>query len=247
VLQRTIEQDIARRAFDAVAAMDRADDLDQLDALFQEFIRRLGFEQYATIDVHDPRRSPRVEVLRARSLEAWEAHYQGRGHAAHDAVLRKAMSTSNPIFWGDVRTGAEPLTPEAVRIFDEASDFGLREGFVTPIHNLDGSISTVLLSGGDADPLCRDTRTAAHLACLYYAARVRRDRRAVASRPALSPRQLECLKWTREGKSAADIAEILGLSRYTVQEHLGQACARLGVRTRVQALAQAYLLGLLND
>jgi LuxR family quorum sensing-dependent transcriptional regulator len=246
VFQTKLEQDVARRAFDTVAAMNEVADLEALDAVFERFVRSLGFEQYATLDVHDPRRSPRIEVLRARSLEAWEVHYMASGHAGHDAVIQRALGTSDPIFWRDVRV-SEPLAPEAVRIFNEAADFGLREGFVTPIHNLDGSISTVMLSGGDADPLCPDTRTAAHLACLYYAARIRRDRRVPAAPACLSPRQLECLKWTRQGKSAADIAQILGISRFTVQEHLTQACARLGVRTKVQALAQAYLLGLLND
>ncbi|HEX8568707.1 MAG TPA: LuxR family transcriptional regulator [Caulobacteraceae bacterium] len=246
MLQSKLEQDIARRAFDTVAAMNAVGCVEELEVVFHRFVRDLGFEQFATIDVQDPRRAPRVEVLRARSLEAWEQHYQASGHAPHDAVIRRALTTSDPIFWSDVRMG-EPLSPEAVRIFGEASEFGLREGFVTPIHNLDGSISTVMLSGGDADPLCPDTRTAAHLACIYYAARVRKDRRPAPPRAPLSARQLECLRWTREGKSAADIAQILGISRYTVQEHLAQACARLGVRTRVQALSQAYVLGLLND
>jgi LuxR family quorum sensing-dependent transcriptional regulator len=241
------EQDVARRAFDAVAALNSVADEAELNAVFQRFVRELGFEQFATLDVHDPRRSPRVEVLYARSLEAWEEHYQSNGYAAHDAVLRRGLNTSDPIFWSDVLHGQPPLTPEAVRIFGDAREFGLREGFVTPIHNLDGSISTVMLSGGDADPLCPDTRTAAHLGCIYYAARIRQERQSAMPRRALSPRQIECLKWTRQGKSAGDIADILGISRFTVQEHLAQACARLGVRTKVQALSQAYLAGLLND
>ena len=240
------QQDVARRAFDTAAAMNAVADLEELEAVFHRFVRDLGFEQHATLDVLDPRGSPRIEVLRARSLADWEAHYQASGHVANDAVIRRAFTTSDPIFWSDVRS-TEPLTPQAVRIFDEAAEFGLREGFVTPIHNLDGSISTVMLSGGDADPLCPDTRTAAHLGCIYYAARVRRDRQRVRAPTPLSARQIECLKWTREGKSAADIGGILGISRFTVQEHLAEACNRLGVRTKVQALAQAYLLGLLHD
>ena len=246
MFQTKPEQDVARRAFDTVAAMNEVADLDALDAVFGCFVRSIGFEQYATLDVHDLRRAPRVEVLRARSFDAWEGHYQASGHAANDAVLRRTLTKARPFFWSDVQA-EEPLTPGAVRVFNEAAEFGLHEGFVTPIHNLDGSISVVLLSGADADLLCPDTRTAAHLGCLYYAARVRRDRPAAPRATELSPRQRECLKWTSEGKSAADIADILGLSRFTVQEHLAQACARLGVRTKVQALTQAYLLGLLND
>ena len=246
MFQTEPEQDVARRAFDTVAAMNEVADLDALDAVFQTFVRGLGFEQFATLDVHDLRRSPRVEVLRARSFEAWEEHYQSSGHAANDAVLHRTLTKARPFFWRDVQA-EEPLAPAAVAVVDEAAEFGLHEGFVTPIHNLYGSISVVLLSGPDADLLCPDTRTAAHLGCLYYAARVRRDQPTAPRATRLSPRQRECLKWTSEGKSAADIADILGLSRFTVQEHLAQACARLGVRTKVQALTQAYLLGLLND
>lgn len=51
----------------------------------------------------------------------------------------------------------------------------------------------------------------------------------------LTERQLECLEWAAQGKSSADIAIILGLSKRTVDEHLGTACEKLGVKTRVQA------------
>ena len=240
------EPDIARRAFDTVAAINEIRDPAELDASFQRFVRSIGFEQYATHDVHEPRRAPRIEMLRAHAFEAWEAHYQAQGHVRNDAVVHRILNSSQPVFWSDVVNG-EPLSPESARIFAEAGEFGLREGFVTPIHNVDGSISIVLMSGGEPDAATADTRTAAHLVSLYYAAAVRRNRRPAGWRPRLTPRQLECLKWTREGKSAADIGDILGISRFTVQEHLTGACARLGVRTKVQALAQAYVLGLLRE
>lgn len=55
----------------------------------------------------------------------------------------------------------------------------------------------------------------------------------------LTPRQIECLYWVREGKSSTDIATILGVSPYTVDEHLAGACERLDVRTRIQAVVVA--------
>lgn len=66
-----------------------------------------------------------------------------------------------------------------------------------------------------------------------------------ADAPALSTRQLECLAWAQEGKSAGDIGQILGISGRTVEGHLGRACEALGVRTRVQAVIRARELGLL--
>jgi DNA-binding CsgD family transcriptional regulator len=64
--------------------------------------------------------------------------------------------------------------------------------------------------------------------------------------PTLSHRQLECLAWAQEGKSAGDIGQILGISGRTVEGHLAKACEALGVRTRVQAVVRARELGLLG-
>ncbi|WP_421938109.1 response regulator transcription factor [Phenylobacterium sp.] len=63
---------------------------------------------------------------------------------------------------------------------------------------------------------------------------------------ALSRRQVECLNWAEEGKSARDIGQILGISQRTVEKHFEQAYAALNVRTRVQAVVRARDLGLLE-
>lgn len=62
--------------------------------------------------------------------------------------------------------------------------------------------------------------------------------------PRLTNRQRECLIWVEQGKSSSDIAVILGLSSETVNEHVGEACRRLGVRTRIQAVVAARAQGL---
>lgn len=61
-----------------------------------------------------------------------------------------------------------------------------------------------------------------------------------------TPRQLECLKWVGEGKSSNDIGSILGIAPSTVNEHLAEACRRLGVRTRVQAIVECFREGWLQ-
>jgi ATP/maltotriose-dependent transcriptional regulator MalT len=66
-----------------------------------------------------------------------------------------------------------------------------------------------------------------------------------ALRP-ITERQLQCLAWVQEGKSATDIGGILGLSGRTVEKHLIKLCGHLGVKTRVQAVVKARELGLLG-
>ena len=61
----------------------------------------------------------------------------------------------------------------------------------------------------------------------------------------LTVRQIECLEWVQAGKSSSDIGHILGVSNRTVDEHLAEACKRLQVRTRIQAVAVASELGLI--
>lgn len=66
-------------------------------------------------------------------------------------------------------------------------------------------------------------------------------------RVTLSPRQIECLYWVQQGKSSRDIGIILGVSHRIVERHVFRACAKLGVRTRVQAVVRARALGLIAD
>lgn len=63
----------------------------------------------------------------------------------------------------------------------------------------------------------------------------------------LSPRQIECLRLAAAGRTSVEIAAALGLSSRTVDQYFGEACERLKVRNRVQAVAKAFELGLFTD
>lgn len=63
----------------------------------------------------------------------------------------------------------------------------------------------------------------------------------------LSPRQIECLRFAAAGQTSLEIAATLGLSSRTVDQYVGEACERLKVRNRVQAVAKAVELGLFSD
>lgn len=62
----------------------------------------------------------------------------------------------------------------------------------------------------------------------------------------ITERQLQCLAWVQEGKSATDIGGILGLSGRTVEKHITKICGHLGVKSRVQAVVRARELGLIS-
>lgn len=55
----------------------------------------------------------------------------------------------------------------------------------------------------------------------------------------LSDREVEVLTWAARGKTSADIALILGVSKRTVDFHIDNARAKLGVATRIEAAVKA--------
>ena len=63
--------------------------------------------------------------------------------------------------------------------------------------------------------------------------------KAPAPIPALTPRETEVLTWVAKGKTAREIAEVLHISKRTVDEHVLTATRKLGAANRTQAVAFA--------
>jgi DNA-binding CsgD family transcriptional regulator len=70
--------------------------------------------------------------------------------------------------------------------------------------------------------------------------------RAEQTRSSMTPRELEVLCWTAQGKSAKQIGDILGIGKRTVDEHAQSAMRKLGAANRAHAVAIALQNGLLE-
>jgi DNA-binding CsgD family transcriptional regulator len=84
------------------------------------------------------------------------------------------------------------------------------------------------------------------LATVYFIRRMRRL--LAASKDAttnLSRREAQCLNWVSQGKTSWEVGQILGIAERTVVFHLENAKAKLGVRSRQQAVATAARLGII--
>jgi DNA-binding NarL/FixJ family response regulator len=62
----------------------------------------------------------------------------------------------------------------------------------------------------------------------------------------LNDREVEALTWVARGKTSAEIAQILGLSKRTVDFHVDNARSKLGAVTRTQAVMKAADGGLIE-
>jgi DNA-binding CsgD family transcriptional regulator len=64
-------------------------------------------------------------------------------------------------------------------------------------------------------------------------------RRPVSRQVALSDRQVETLTWAARGKTSAEIARIVGLTKRTVDFHIDNARFKLGAATRLETVIKA--------
>ena len=69
----------------------------------------------------------------------------------------------------------------------------------------------------------------------------------LASRPLLTPRQHEVLRYLSQGLPTKLIARRLELSEYTIKEHIALIFQALGVRNRTEAVIRASRLLLLSE
>lgn len=242
----SFDSDVAKRAFDAVAAAETATSLAQLDAVVGRELRGFGYEIVLGVRIVRRGGTRNVDMLFGDVSHPWVTHYQERGHAEHCPISSRASPA--PTFWTDLRT--QKLTPREQLVFDELAEFRLHHGHIVMVdRGQEGAFAASMAAQhvDDDDPY---VRAATHLLSVHFGLagmKLWRDSAGgPAERPALSERQIECLKWVRDGKSSADISEILGISARTVDEHVERACRRLAVKTRVQAVAEAALQGLLD-
>jgi len=64
--------------------------------------------------------------------------------------------------------------------------------------------------------------------------------------PSLTPREVESLRWTMDGKTAWEVGNILGISERTAVLHVNNAMHKLGCINKHQAVLKALRLGLIR-
>ncbi len=85
---------------------------------------------------------------------------------------------------------------------------------------------------------------AIHLSNLVDRLRDGREASAASRLDFLTSRELEILRVLADGASTADIAESLGIRPMTVQSHVKNILAKLGVHSKVEAVTMAWRFGL---
>lgn len=116
------------------------------------------------------------------------------------------------------------------------------EGLVVPVHEGGALIWYVAFAGPRPE---LSPASIAMMSCAVHAgyARFRELMDSKAPHSPLTARESECLMLVAQGKTDEEIAAMLEISPRTVRFHVGNAKAKLGVSTRVQAVAKQLGVG----
>lgn len=212
-----------------------------------KFSARFGFERIVFAVVPSPKAGIDQGYLQTTYPERWRSLYDKQGLAGHDPTVLHCQSSGLPLVW----TPTIYASVEQRALSEEAASYGLRAGVTLPIHG-PGGIAGMLSLASDRAVSGRTLRDIDHympLLSLLRDVAFERSRPFFTARigrktPALTPRELECIKWLMVGKSSWDIAQILKISVPTVDFHIANIRTKLGVSSRRLIAVKAMQLGL---
>lgn len=70
-------------------------------------------------------------------------------------------------------------------------------------------------------------------------------RRASAATSPLTAREVEVLRWTADGKTSGEIADIMNITEHTVNFHIKNSLVKLDASNKTAAVVKAAMTGLL--
>lgn len=173
-------------------------------------------------------------IIFAPRREAIEVLHAERSLAHHPLVVY-AHSKNQPFLMSEVRVAKNFSDEQWWELFP--AYFRGYEGLVVPIHDRAGLAWYVAFAGAHAD---LSQSAIAMMSCAAHAGYQRFNEflRPGRSDSPLTEREAECLQLVAQGKTDAEIGGILSISPRTVRFHVGNAKAKLGVATRIQAIAK---------
>jgi DNA-binding CsgD family transcriptional regulator len=166
-----------------------------------------------------------------------------------DPVMQHCKRQSLPIIW-DQGTYTSQGQGE---LWEEQARYGYQTGIAMALHLPEGKHFMLGVDRDRALPSDRHelTRVVADLQlfavhALDAAMRVLLPSDPVPDAPSLTPRELEAMRWTMDGKTAWEVGSILGITERTAVLHLNNAMRKLGCVNKHQAVLKALRLGLIR-
>lgn len=213
-----------------------------LQIVFSELCAEFGFSNITYFAPETSMPDAHQDFLITTYSEAWIARYFEQEYQNVDPVLTAASASLLPVDWSELDNDEK-----RVKIFfGEAREFGVgKRGITIPVRGVHGEHALFSINADLKKKKWRGYRTAINSDITYLAFLVHQEVLAtvigIDKRPApeLTRREVQVLQWAARGKTAWETGSILGLKERTVAFYLRNACSKLRVATKTQAVAQA--------
>ncbi len=233
---------------------DEEASVEQVHARIGELVGEFGLDLFALamqMPPGDGSFEDLPEVL-TNYPQAWIDRYTRLRYDRIDPVLELAARANRPFLWGGARF-QRAFGKQQRRVLDEGRAYGIAAGLVIPLRSACGAHGLFTVVAGETSRL-RDAVRGEHERLFsaafdlqdFMLARMS-DTHAAGAAPdaGLSLRERECLLWTAEGRTAAEVADRLGLSVSTVNRHLSNAARKMGCTNKHHAVYRALRIGVL--
>lgn len=222
---------------------------DEFQSEVVSFTKRLGFETVSATVVIDHLLGEAEFITVDNTPRAYREYFVNRQNGRLDPVMQHCKRHSMPIIWDQTTYAAAGVGEK----WEEQARFGYRHGIAMALHMPEGKH---FFLGVDRDqPVPPDateiTRMVADLQLFAVhaqdaALRILTPHFSVPGAPSLTPRELETLRWTMEGKTAWEVGNLLGISERTAALHVNNATHKLECVNKHQAVLKALRLGLIR-
>lgn len=222
---------------------------DDLLAEVVSFTRRLGFDTVNAMAVADHFRGESEFAWVDNTPAAYRESFENRSDAQRDPVMQHCKRASVPIIWNQETY----TTIGQGEKWEVQARYGYRTGIALALHLPEGRHFFIGVDRDQALPnnSAEVTRMVADLQLFAVhaqdaALRVLLRASPQSDFPTLTPRELESLRWTMEGKTAWEVGNILGISERTAVLHVNNATHKLGCVNKHQAVLKALRFGLIR-
>jgi DNA-binding CsgD family transcriptional regulator len=213
------------------------------------FTQRLGFETVSAMTVIDHAMGKSEFITVDNTPQNYADTFSNPALGRRDPVMQHCKRQTVPIIW-DQNTY---VSHGAADIWEQQARYGYATGIAMALHMPEGRHFQL---GVDRDqPLPTDPAELQRLVADLQLFAVHAQEAALRllvpeplqpERPALTPRELEVLRWTMDGKTAWEAGAILGITERTAVMHVTNAMRKLGCVNKHQAVLKALRLGLIH-
>jgi DNA-binding CsgD family transcriptional regulator len=213
------------------------------------FSKRLGFDTVSAMVVIDHLLGEAEFITVDNTPPGYRDSFVNRENGRSDPVMQHCKRHSMPIIWDQQTYVSHGLVDK----YEEQARFGYRYGIAMALHMPEGRH---FFLGVDRDrPMppnaAEVTRLVADLQLFAVhaqdaAQRILTPAPTDPAAPSLTPRELETLRWTMEGKTAWEVGVLLGISERMAALHVNNATHKLDCVNKHQAVLKALRLGLIR-